>query len=66
MDDLFESVKNDLQYWDLESVAKAVGLSNHCLHLWVAGVTRSPITSNLLRVAEVLGYKLSYKRGSKW
>lgn len=60
MDELFESVKSELKYYDLQEVSEISGVSVGALYAWVCGKTQSPRTCNLTAVAEALGYTFSW------
>ena len=55
---IFEELKEELQEWDVESVAECAGVSNACIWYWLEGKTKKPRLDTIMRVADAIGFDL--------
>ena len=55
---IFEELKEELQDWNIESVAECAGVSNACIWYWLEGKVKKPRLDTIMRVADAIGFDL--------
>lgn len=59
---LFNDLVSDLQYYDPASVAEAAGISQQTIYNWVNRNVKFPSTKTFFRVAQAMGWELTWKK----
>ena len=55
---IFEELKDELQAWNIESVAECAGVSNACIWYWLEGKVKKPRLDTIMKVADAIGFDL--------
>ena len=60
--DIFGHIKNELNGWEIKSVAQAADLHPITLNRWIDGKTLNPHIKGLIRVANAIGFDVKLIR----
>ncbi len=57
--EVFDTLINELQHYNVEEVAEVANVSASCIYAWLEGRTKSPLIKNVVAVAETIGLEVT-------
>lgn len=59
---VFDELKAELRTWNIESVADKARVAPSTIYFWLDGTTWQPRLSTVVKVAQVIGYRVALVR----